>query len=124
MKSKREEIEEAMRQAALEARAEQTPAEKALWAMVRAHRCGGLHFRRQWRLGPFRVDFYCAALGLSIEIDGGIHDAPDVQRRDAERQAILEQEFGLRFLRVSNEDVLKRPKQTRRRILSLAPLTQ
>jgi very-short-patch-repair endonuclease len=105
---------------AQEARKEATPAEKALWAMVRGKRCGGFYFRRQAIMAAFRVDFYCEAARLSIELDGGIHDEPDAQRRDIDRQAILEHDYGIQFLRLSNEDVLKHPQKTLQRILETA----
>ncbi len=105
---------------AREARRMPTPAEKVLWEMVRDHRCGGLHFRRQAIIGPFRVDFYCPAARLAVEVDGSVHQEPAVQKRDADRQEILEQQFGLRFLRLSNEDVLQRPQEAIQRILTAA----
>ncbi|MBV9848830.1 MAG: DUF559 domain-containing protein [Armatimonadetes bacterium] len=106
-----------MKAAAREARKQQTPAERALWEVLRDHRCG-VHFRRQAVRRPFRLDFYCARLRLAIEVDGSIHDEPDVQRRDADRQAILEHDKAIRFLRLTNDDVLKRPTETRQRILA------
>jgi very-short-patch-repair endonuclease len=105
---------------AREARREQTPAEKQLWEMLRDHRCGGLHFRRQKVVGPFRLDFYCLEIHLAIEVDGSIHEEECIQRRDADRQQILEQEFGIRFLRVTNDDVLQRPQRTLERIFQAA----
>ena len=104
---------------ARQARKEPTPAEKALWEMVRDHRCGGLSIRRQILIGPFRVDFYCPARKLVIEVDGGIHQQPPVAQRDRDRQAILEHDFGLRFVRLSNDDVLKRPSEAVATILAV-----
>ena len=104
-------------QMARQARREQTPAERAMWEMVRDHRCG-VHFRRQAVRRPFRLDFYCARLRLAVEVDGSIHDEPDVQRRDADRQAILEHDQRIRFLRVTNDDVLNRFQETRQRLLA------
>ena len=69
-------------QMAREARREQTPAERAMWEMVRDHRCG-VHFRRQVVRRPFRLGFYCASRRSAVEGDGSIHNEPDVQRRDA-----------------------------------------
>ena len=105
---------------ARQARREPTQAEKALWEMLRDHRCGGLGFRRQTIVGPFRLDFYCPALKLAVEVDGSIHQEPEVIKRDVDRQHILEQEFGIRFVRVSNEDVLKHRNQTLKHILATA----
>ena len=105
---------------AREARRLPTQAEKALWEMVRDRRCGGLRFRRQVIIGPFRLDFYCPAARLAVEIDGSVHQQPEVRNRDVDRQTIIEQEFGLRFLRLHNEDVLQQPQQTLQRILIAA----
>ncbi len=94
-----EDFRRRMVRAAQEARKAATPAEKALWEMVRgeASRAGhfGVYFRRQTILASFRVDFYCGKLNLSIEINSSIHDDPDVQKRDADRQSILERDCGL-----------------------------
>jgi very-short-patch-repair endonuclease len=109
-----------MVRAAQEARKAATPAEKALWEMVRGERCGGFYFRRQTIIASFRVDFYSAKLLLSIEIDGNIHQDIDVQKRDADRQAILERDCALRFLRLSNDDILLRPQQARLLIVHTA----
>ena len=117
-------MEESMRQTlrtlAREARHLPTPAEKALWQRLRDHRCSGLHFRRQDIVGPFRLDFYCRSLKLAVEVDGSIHEIIAVQRRDCDRQEILEQEFGICFLRVTNEDVRYRIEATIAQISALA----
>ena len=103
---------------ARQARTEPTPAEDALWERVRAHRCGGLSIRRQALVGPFRLDFYCPAKKLVIEVDGGVHQEPSVARRDRDRQQILERDFGLRFLRLTNEVMLARPEDAVAAILA------
>jgi len=48
----------------------------------------GLKFRRQHAIGPFVVDFYCAAHRLIVEVDGSIHDLQ--REHDIERQRLLE----------------------------------
>ncbi|MGI4788040.1 MAG: endonuclease domain-containing protein, partial [Janthinobacterium lividum] len=105
----KEGMENTMRQTLLtlarEARHRPTLAENDLWERLRDHRCEGLHFRRQEIIGPFRLDFYCRRVKLVVEVDGSIHETESVQRRDIDRQQILEQEFGIYFLRVTNEDV-------------------
>jgi very-short-patch-repair endonuclease len=89
-----------------EHRKEQTPAEAALWDLLRGRRSQGLKFRRQHAIGPYIVDFYCAAAQLVIEVDGSIHEQQ--REDDADRTAFLETK-GLRVLRYKNEEVLKRP---------------
>jgi very-short-patch-repair endonuclease len=82
---------------------EPTPAEDRLWQMLRRHNLGGAKFRRQHVIGPFIVDFYCAAAQLVVEVDGPIHDLQ--QEEDKLRQDFLEQ-AGLTVLRFSNDEVV------------------
>ena len=83
-------------------RANQTTAERLLWAQLRKKRVGSLRFRRQFRIGRFVVDFVCLPARLIIEVDGPSHDM--TFEADQERTRWLEtQEF--RVLRVRNEDV-------------------
>jgi very-short-patch-repair endonuclease len=83
--------------AARRLRRPQTETEQALWEQLRARRFHGLKFRRQHAVHHYVVDFYCSELMLAIEIDGGIHDDPEVQARDRGRQAYLESQ-GVRFI--------------------------
>ena len=57
---------------ARELRASSTPAEQALWKLLRDRRLQGIKFRRQSPLGIFVADFYCPELKLVIELDGEI----------------------------------------------------
>ena len=58
-----------------------TPAERAMWEVVRDSRLG-VRFRRQQPIGPFIADFYCAEHGLIIEVDGAQHgDDPSIDAR-------------------------------------------
>lgn len=86
-------------------RADATPAEMDLWAILRGGKLGTC-FRRQQPVGPFIVDFYCAAAGLVIELDGAGH--ADHLAHDARRTAWLNAR-GLTVMRFSNADVLKQP---------------
>ncbi len=61
-------------------RQDSMPAERALWDIVRAGKLGA-RFRRQQPIGPFVADFYCAAAGLVVELDGKGHDAESDARR-------------------------------------------
>ena len=61
-------------------RREPTPAERRLWKALR--RIENCHFRRQAPVGPYVFDFGDLEKRLLIELDGGIHDLPDVQERD------------------------------------------
>ncbi len=84
----------------------QSRAETAAWEELRDRRCLGLKFRRQQVIDGFIVDFYCAALRLVVEIDGSVHDDPDIRSSDERRTEILEG-LGLRVLRVRTEEVLE-----------------
>ena len=88
---------------AREMRRSPTAAEAKLWGYLRGHRMLGLKFRRQHVVDGFIADFYCHALKLVIEVDGGIHDKQE--EYDQDRQACFERS-GLTILRVTNEDVL------------------
>lgn len=85
-----------------ELRQTMTPTETRLWQALRANRLGGIHFRRQQIIGSYIVDFYCHAVGLVIEVDGGVHLAQ--QTEDRNRDAYL-QDFGLTVLRFKNDEV-------------------
>ncbi len=62
-------------------------------------------FRRQVTCGHYILDFYCAAVNLAIELDGGQHYMPEGQAKDAQRSAFL-QDQGIKVLRFSNADVM------------------
>ncbi len=68
---------------ARELRAEATQAEERFWEILQNKKFLGLKFTRQKPINHFIVDFYCASLGLAIEIDGGIHLTQKI--RDKER---------------------------------------
>jgi very-short-patch-repair endonuclease len=87
-----------------ELRRQATPAEVVLWEALRDRRLDGLKFRRQHGLGPFVLDFFCAAHGLVIELDGVIHDYQVEQ--DAYRTEYLAQ-YGFRVVRFRNEEVFR-----------------
>lgn len=61
---------------------------------------------RQRIVGRYILDFYCAEARLAIEVDGEIHLRPDIARNDVEREVALRELTGLRFLRLTNREVL------------------
>jgi very-short-patch-repair endonuclease len=83
-------------------RRQQTPAEATLWNALRARQLEGRKFRRQVSIGPYVVDFYCAAEALAIEVDGESH--ADTEAYDAHRTSYLAA-HGIRTLRFTNADV-------------------
>ncbi|GAA4345077.1 endonuclease domain-containing protein [Flaviaesturariibacter amylovorans] len=100
---------------AKEMRANPTPAESKLWEMLQAHRIAGLHFRRQFIMLGYIVDFVCVRKALIIEADGPIHDTPDQAVYDAERTKQLEQ-LGFTVLRFPNEAILQNTETVRAQI--------
>lgn len=87
-------------------RRRQTPAEAALWQLLRGRRLAGLKFKRQHPIDRYVADFACESIRLIIEVDGDAHD--DQAAADADRQAALER-LGWLVIRFSNDDVLMRP---------------
>ena len=79
-------------------RREPTYAEAKLWKLLRNT---DLHFRRQAPFGPYIVDFVCHQHRLVVELDGGVHNLPEVAARDAERDAWLTGR-GYRVMRFPN----------------------
>lgn len=83
-------------------RAEQTPSEDTLWAALRNRGLDGWKFRRQFPVGPFVLDFFCAQARLAVEVDGAIH--LEQMQADRLRQELIE-EVGIRFVRVTADAV-------------------
>jgi very-short-patch-repair endonuclease len=81
-------------------------AEVIVWSQLKNKQISGIKFRRQYSIGRYVVDFYCAKKKLAIEIDGESHYMLNAPERDEERQQWIEQ-FGIRFLRFTNDDVRK-----------------
>jgi very-short-patch-repair endonuclease len=90
-----------------------TPAEHVLWSLLRGRRLAGAKFRRQQPLGPFIVDFYCAAADLAVEAEGSSHASR--AQHDAARDAFLNA-CGIRVLRFANHEILQQPQRVVERI--------
>ncbi len=90
-------------QTARRLRADSTGPEKKLWSRLRNNQLG-YRFRRQQPVGPYVVDFYCAAHGLVIELDGDSHLL--TAEADEVRETYLRSR-GLQVIRFSNDEVLK-----------------
>ena len=84
-------------------RRESTVPERLLWSRLRARGLGQVKFRRQHPVGPYVVDFYCAAASLVVEIDGVSHEEQEAY--DEKRTAYLVSR-GLRVVRFTNDEVL------------------
>ena len=79
--------------------------EKLLWVRLRG---AEVRFRRQHPIGPYVLDFYCAAAKLAIEVDGTAHDFGNRPRRDEVRTEWLKHQ-GMEVLRIPAAEVLADP---------------
>ena len=95
-----------VKDAAREHRKQPTPAEVALWDILRDRRSLGLKFRRQHAIGPYIVDFYCPAERLIIELDGSAHDSERAAGYDQSRERYL-RGIGLTVIRLENRHVIE-----------------
>ncbi len=86
-------------------RSNPTPAENALWQMLRGKKLEGHKFRRQHIIGSYIADFICLDKMLIIEVDGLIHQLPENKTNDLERTDWLNKE-GFTVIRFTNEEVL------------------
>jgi len=80
-----------------------TTTEMILWGRLKEH-FSQLKFRRQHPISIYIADFYCHSEKLIIELDGSIHNLPDVKSNDEIRQKDLEN-LGLRVMRFTNNDI-------------------
>ncbi|MFN8139057.1 MAG: DUF559 domain-containing protein [Fimbriimonadales bacterium] len=70
--------------------------EAILWSCLK-NDAVGFRVRRQFPIGPYTLDFYCARAKLCVEVDSRFHD--DKVERDAARDAFL-QSKNIQTLRV------------------------
>jgi very-short-patch-repair endonuclease len=82
-----------------------TVAEAILWNKLKDRKRFKVKFRRQHPIDFFIVDFYCHSLKLVIEIDGEMHETQVQKDHDRARAWHLEQ-FGIRIVRFSNDEIL------------------
>ena len=90
----------------------ETWAEKLMWRWLRGRRFSGYKFRRQYPLGNYYLDFFCAEAELNIELDGGQHGFPDQQKHDAQREKFL-QSRGIKTLRFWNSQLRRNAQSIR-----------
>ena len=77
-----------------------------VWQMVRARRCRGQKFRREYPIPPYTVDFCCIESKLIIEVDGADHFTEEGKRHDAIRDKFLTR-MGFRILRIPGFEVIR-----------------
>ena len=87
---------------AKELRKNMTPWERKLWyEFLRSY---PVRFQRQKAIGNDIVDFYCAKVGVVIELDGGGHYTPEQAEKDNLRTKVLES-MKLTVIRICNLDI-------------------
>lgn len=80
-----------------------THAELILWGYLR-QKPFGYKFRRQHPINDYVADFFCFPLKLVIEVDGGIHEKPEIKENDIKREQWLI-ENGISVLRFTNFEI-------------------
>lgn len=97
-----------LKQIRQELRNNATPAERALWKLLKGKQLANFKFRRQQGIDNYIVDFYCSYRMLAIELDGEVHNNPINQENDADRDAHLNA-LGITVLRFENKLVFEQP---------------
>ncbi len=87
---------------AKEMRENPTPAEDALWQLLKGKKLNA-KFRRQHPIDSFIADFVCLDKMLIIEVDGDIHD---LQKEEDQKRTDRLSELGYEVIRFKNEEVL------------------
>lgn len=85
-----------------------TPAEAALWKLLKNKQVGGLRFLRQFSIGNYVLDFYCPAIRLCIELDGEIHNDNRQEQHDIKRSQYFNAQ-NIHILRYENRLVWDAP---------------
>jgi cyclase len=80
-----------------------TDTEMILWGKLKEY-FPDYKFRRQHPILIYIADFYCHQLKLIIELDGSVHNKPEIKLNDIERQERLEG-MGLTVIRFTVEDI-------------------
>lgn len=85
-----------------------TPAEAALWIMLKNSQLDGRKFRRQHSVDFYILDFYCPMERLATELDGQVHMTETAQQYDYERSLFLEF-YRIKVIRFENKWVFDEP---------------
>jgi very-short-patch-repair endonuclease len=81
-----------------------TAAEERLWGALRKRSLNGHRFNRQFRIGPYTVDFLCREKALVVEVDGDTHSSREERAYDHARTNYL-RSLGYTVFRVENIDI-------------------
>ena len=93
-----------------ELRKNMTPAEVALWQQLKAGRLDGTHWRRQYSIDKYILDFYCPIYKLCIELDGEEHYTMQGDTKDFDRTEFINS-IGIDVLRFENKEIWESPEQ-------------
>jgi 5-methyltetrahydrofolate--homocysteine methyltransferase len=88
-----------------EHRSNPTQTESILWECLKSKKIENYIFRRQHIIGKYITDFVCLKKRLIIEVDGLIHQLPDVKENDEFRQNWLESQ-GFKVIRFTNNEFI------------------
>ncbi len=102
--------------AARRLRREMTLPEGLLWRELRGQK-GGVKIRRQHPVGPFVIDFYCAAAKTGFEIDGQAHNNAARAAHDQQRGIFLADQ-GIKVVRIAASEVLRDVRQVAESIVA------
>lgn len=80
-----------------------TSQEKLMWEKLRNNKLGN-RFKRQYSIGGYILDFYCAEKRLVIELDGEIHNKKENLEYDKIRDKFFK-ELDYKVLRFKNRQV-------------------
>lgn len=97
-----------------------TKTESIFWEGVRGKQLLGLRVKRQYGIGPYILDFYIPGKRIAIEIDGGVHQVPEIKVKDKNKDAFLS-ENGISVIRIDNEEVINDRKEIIESLKSLIP---
>jgi len=86
-----------------ELRQKATLQEKLLWEKLRNQKLG-FRFKRQYSIGGYILDFYCAKKKLIVELDGEVHNTKEAKEYDAVRNKFFK-ELGYKTIRFWNREV-------------------
>ncbi len=98
-----------------------TDAEKILWNFLSGSKVMGLRFKSQHPIDRFIADFYCHALKIVIEVDGGIHSLLYNRENDINRTYELEK-FDIKIIRFRNEQILNDLANVKKEIINICNL--
>ena len=85
-----------------------TPAEAALWKVLKGSKLEGKKFRRQHSVGNYVLDFSCPECRLAVELDGEKHFNSIASEYDLRRMELLNR-YNIRVLRFENRAVFEHP---------------